>query len=120
MSSSESATTGAEAGVCLVYTTFPSRESAETAGRAVVEAGLAACANVLPGMISHYRWKGAVERAEEVVMILKTRRALATRVGAEVQALHPYETPAILVLDVSTGSAPYLAWIASETAAPRS
>ena len=77
----------------FVYTTWPSVVEAEKAGRAVVEAGLAACVNILPGMISHYRWQGAVERAEEAVMIVKTRASLAERVRAAIKDTHPYDTP---------------------------
>src|SRR6266852_236194 len=65
----------------FVYTTWPSIVEAEKAGRNLVERRLAACVNILPGMISHYRWQGAIERAEEAVMIIKTR-ASARRGGA--------------------------------------
>ena len=64
----------------LVYTTWPSIVEAERAGRAIVERRLAACVNILPGMISHYWWEGKIERAEEVVMLVKTRAALAEAV----------------------------------------
>lgn len=104
----------------LVYTTFPSVVEAEQAGRAVVEARLAACVNILPGMISHYWWEGALERGEEAVMILKTRASLGEAVREAVKARHPYSTPAILFLPIEGGEASYLAWIAAETApAPR-
>jgi periplasmic divalent cation tolerance protein len=56
----------------LVYTTYPSIVEAERAGRSIVEQRLAACVNILPGMVSHYWWQGAIERGEEVVMIIKT------------------------------------------------
>ena len=61
----------------FVYTTYPSVVEAEKAGKALVENGLAACVNILPGMVSHYRWQGAVERGEEAVMLIKTRASLA-------------------------------------------
>ncbi len=61
----------------LVYTTWPSIVEAEAAGRKIVERRLAACVNILPGMISHYWWEGKIERAEEVVMLVKTRATLA-------------------------------------------
>ncbi len=64
----------------LVYTTWPSIVEAERAGRDLVERRLAACVNILPGMISHYRWQGKIERAEEAVMMVKTR-AVAGRRG---------------------------------------
>ncbi len=69
----------------LVYTTWPSIVEAETAGRAIVERRLAACVNILPGMVSHYWWQGALERGEEVVMILKTRATLAEMVRQAVR-----------------------------------
>ncbi len=72
----------------LVYTTWPSVVEAEAAGRKIVERRLAACVNILPGMISHYWWQGAIERAEEVVMIVKTRASLAEAVGAAVKEMH--------------------------------
>ena len=62
--------------IVFVYTTYPSVVEAEEAGNALLEAQLAACVNILPGMISLYRWKGAIERGEEVVMIVKTRASL--------------------------------------------
>ena len=100
----------------LVYTTWPSIVEAEKAGRSIVEKRLAACVNILPGMISHYWWEGALERAEEVVMIIKTRAALAEDVRAAVKSLHSYETPSIIVLPVESVDADYYRWIVQETA----
>ena len=100
----------------LVYTTFPSLVEAERAGRAVVERRLAACVNILPGMVSHYWWQGKIERGEEVVMILKTRASLAGAVAVAVRELHSYDTPAIVTVPVEGGDAAYLDWIAAETA----
>ena len=90
----------------FVYTTYPSLVEAEKAGRAIVERRLAACVNILPGMISHYWWEGKVERGEEVVMIIKTRASLAEDVRQAVKDMHPYETPAILVLPIESVSEP--------------
>ncbi len=70
----------------LVYTTYPSLVEAEAAGRAIVEKRLAACVNILPGMVSHYRWEGKVERGEEAVMIVKTRATLADAVRDAVKS----------------------------------
>jgi periplasmic divalent cation tolerance protein len=99
----------------FVYTTYPSAVEAEAAGRALVERRLAACVNILPGMISHYRWQGAVERAEEVVMLIKTRASLAPAVQAAVKSAHSYSTPAILVLPIESVEQTYLAWLMAET-----
>ena len=102
----------------LVYTTFPSPEAAEEVGAALVEAGLAACVNILPAMTSIYIWQGARQRDAEAVMIVKTRRALADRVMADIRARHSYETPALVVIPVEGGSSDYLAWIATQTGGP--
>lgn len=101
----------------LVYTTYPSLVEAEKAGQSLVESGLAACVNILPGMVSIYRWKGAVERADEVVMIIKTRPELGARVADAVRASHPYEIPAILFLHTTGGGQPFIDWIFKETEA---
>jgi periplasmic divalent cation tolerance protein len=102
----------------LVYTTYPTIVEAERAGRAIVERRLAACVNILPGMVSHYWWQGNVERGEEVVMIIKTRASLADRVAAAVKEQHSYTTPAVLVLPVEHVDPAYSDWLMAETAAP--
>ena len=99
----------------FVYTTYPSIVEAEKAGRGLVERRLAACVNILPGMISHYRWEGAIERGEEVVMIIKTRASLAEAVRASVKTGHSYTTPAILVLPLESVDQSYFAWLMAET-----
>ncbi|HTT47688.1 MAG TPA: divalent-cation tolerance protein CutA [Pseudolabrys sp.] len=99
----------------LVYTTWPSLGEAERAGRAIVERRLAACVNILPGMISHYWWDGKIERAEEVVVLVKTRASLADQVAALVKELHSYTTPAIMVLAVESLDPAYHRWIIAES-----
>jgi periplasmic divalent cation tolerance protein len=101
----------------LVYTTYPSIVEAERAGRSIVEQRLAACVNILPGMVSHYWWQGTIERGEEVVMIIKTRASLADRVCAAVKENHSYTTPAIMVLPVEHVDPGYLGWLMAETEA---
>ena len=102
--------------VVFVYTTWPSTVEAEKAGRALVERRLAACVNILPGMISHYRWEGKVERGEEAVMIIKTRASLADAVQRTVKELHSYDTPAILVIPLQSVERKYLGWLLAQTA----
>ena len=99
----------------FVYTTYPSLVEAERAGRTIVERRLAACVNILPGMVSHYWWEGKLERGEEAVMILKTRSSLAEPVRAAVKELHSYATPAISVIPVESIDQAYLQWILAET-----
>jgi periplasmic divalent cation tolerance protein len=101
----------------FVYTTYPSIVEAERAGRSLVERRLCACVNILPGMVSHYWWQGAVERGEEVVMIIKTRASLAEQVGAAVKEMHSYTTPAILVIPIESVDKSYLDWLMAETLA---
>ncbi len=99
----------------FVYTTYPSVVEAEKAGRVLVGQKLCACVNILPGMVSFYWWQGAIERGDEVVMIIKTRASLAEAVRAEVKKMHSYTTPAILVLPIDSVDPDYHAWIMAET-----
>jgi periplasmic divalent cation tolerance protein len=99
----------------LVYTTWPSVVEAEQAGRQIVERRLAACVNILPGMISHYWWEGKIERVEEAVMLVKTRASLADQVGAAVKEMHSYTTPAVMVLAVESLDPAYHQWIVQAT-----
>ncbi|MGX1100046.1 divalent-cation tolerance protein CutA [Amorphus sp. MBR-141] len=99
----------------LVYATFPDIGVAETIGASLVRQNLVACVNILPGMISIYRWEGAIERDAEVSMLAKTRADLVEAVTAAIVAEHPYETPAVVAVPVSGGSGPFLDWIRAET-----
>lgn len=99
----------------LVYTTFPDADTALAIGEALVRERVIACINVLPGMRSVYAWKGGVERADEVVAILKTREGLAAAVSAALRARHPYDTPIILHLPVAGADPDTAAWIFLET-----
>jgi len=100
----------------FVYTTYPSLVEAERAGRSLVERRLCACVNILPGMVSFYWWQGAIERGDEVVMIIKTRAALAEAVRVAVKEMHSYTTPAVLVIPIESVDPDYQAWIMRETA----
>jgi periplasmic divalent cation tolerance protein len=99
----------------FVYTTWPSAVEAEQAGRKLVERRLAACVNILPGMVSIYRWQGKAERGEEAVMIVKTRASQAHAVSEAVKQLHSYETPAILVIPLESVDKNYFGWLLDET-----
>lgn len=103
----------------LVYATFPSPEEAERIGGRLVDDGLAACVNILPGMVSIYVWQGQRHRDSECAAIIKSRTSLTGRLTDTVRALHPYDNPAVVVLDTAGGSPPFLAWIMAQTAAPR-
>jgi periplasmic divalent cation tolerance protein len=95
----------------VVLCTFPDIEQARQIGAALVERQVAACVNLLPGVESIYRWEGKVERAGEVLGIIKTTRY--AELEAAIRELHPYEVPEILALAVAGGSSEYLRWMAS-------
>lgn len=101
--------------IVFVYTTYPSTVEAEQVGRALIERNLAACVNILPGMISYYRWEGSIERGEETVMIIKTRASQAERVSTVVKEMHSYSMPAILVIPIESVDQAYLGWLLAET-----
>lgn len=101
--------------VMLVYMTAPSREEALSIGRALVEARLAACVNVLDGASSVYWWEGKIEEASEAVLIAKTRHNLVSRLVAKVKELHSYDMPAISALPVLKGHGEFLNWVEAET-----
>ncbi|HSJ10202.1 MAG TPA: divalent-cation tolerance protein CutA [Longimicrobiales bacterium] len=96
---------------CVVLVTAPSGAVAESIVTAVVEARLAACGNIVPGLVSIYRWEGALHKDAEVLILFKTTAGAVTALTERVVALHPYDVPEVLVLPVSAGSEPYLAWI---------
>lgn len=101
----------------LVYTTWPDAETAERVGAEVVAERLAACANVLGPMVSVYRWEGAVDRATETPMILKTSAEASERLRDFLVARHPYDIPCVIALPLlADGSNPaFLDWVAGET-----
>lgn len=102
----------------IVLVTAPSEAVALDLARTVVDEGLAACVNVVPGLRSIYRWKGAVEEAHEVLLLLKTRLDRVDTLRDRVVALHPYDVPEFIVLPVEGGLDAYLSWIRSEAAPP--
>ena len=101
--------------VRTVFVTAPDRRAAERIVQAVVEEGLAACGTLLEGAVSIYRWEGKIERAEEVQVILKTRADAVPALQERILALHPYDVPEVLVLQVEEGHLPYLEWVREES-----
>jgi periplasmic divalent cation tolerance protein len=98
--------------IVFVYVTHPNADDAFALGRNLVEDGLAACANILPGMRTVYRWQGQIEEGSEAVMIIKTRADLLADLQLRIRAEHPYECPCVAALPVSGGNPDYLDWIA--------
>lgn len=95
----------------LVLTTAGSREEAGSIARALVERKLAACVNISGPISSVYRWEGAVEDAEEFLLLIKTTRRAFERLREAIAELHSYELPECIALPVEAGSEPYLRWI---------
>ena len=97
--------------VLVILTTWPDADSARAAARALVGEKLAACANIVPGVESIYRWEGKVETGAEVLMILKTTIARYQMLETRIRALHTYELPEIVSLRVTDGLPAYLRWV---------
>ena len=102
----------------IVFTNVPDRAVAMRIAQALVDERLAACVNVLGGCTSVYRWGGAVETAEELPLIVKTRAGCYPEVEAAIRRLHPYELPEIVAVRVVRGLSDYLDWVAEGTAIP--
>ncbi len=98
----------------IVYITCPDLDTAREIGRAMVEAKLAACANILPAMESIYFWKETLQTDHEAVLLLKTTAEAVPQLVARVADLHPYDLPAIVALPIEQGYPPYLDWIFRE------
>ncbi len=101
--------------IVLVMTNLPDRATAVKLAQALVDRRLAACVNVLGECTSVFRWKGVVENAQEVPVLIKTRAARYEQVEAAIRELHPYDLPEIIAVPVSRGHDEYLQWVADET-----
>ena len=101
----------------IVFCTCPDATTAARLARTLVDERLAACVNAIGGVASTYRWNGAVETAEEVLLVIKTTADRLEAMQARLVAEHPYDVPEVLALDPAAGYAPYLAWLDRETRA---
>jgi periplasmic divalent cation tolerance protein len=99
----------------LVLCTVPDEALADTIARALVEERLAACVNRIPGVVSTYRWQGAVQVEAELLLLVKTTAARFDAVRDRIVALHRYELPEVVAVTIDSGLDRYLGWIASET-----
>lgn len=99
----------------MLYITAPNRDEALLLARHALEARLAGCANVLGASRSLYWWDGALEEADETVLLLKTDASKAQALTELMRQHHSYDCPAILVLPISGGNPDYLSWLAAET-----
>jgi periplasmic divalent cation tolerance protein len=99
----------------VVLVTAASVAQARPIASAIVAEQLAACVNIVGPIRSIYRWQNRVERAREVLMIIKTRAALLNRLERRIGELHPYEVPEVLAFQVESGARGYLDWLTQAT-----
>jgi len=100
----------------VIFITAKNRAEAEKIAGRLLEAKLIACANILDGVRSMFWWQGKIDRAEEALVVLKTRRSLFKKIVLEVKAVHSYNTPEVIAMPVIEGSADYLKWIDASVA----
>ena len=103
-----------DADVRVAFSTAPDETVAAHIARTLVDERLAACANLIPGVRSIYRFRGVIEDDREVLMVIKTRADRIEALAERLRALHPYEVPELLVLPTAGGLAPYLDWVRVE------
>lgn len=104
--------------IVIIQTSCPDAASAEAIANALVEERLAACVSRIPGVISTYRWQGALQVDGEELLLIKTTIHRKDAVFARVQQLHPNELPELIVVEAAAVHGPYRDWIAAAVAAP--
>ena len=106
-------------GFCVVLVSAPAGKPSRKIADTLLDARLAACVQILPGVESRYWWEGKQRVGRESLLLIKTRRSHVKRIEKAVTAVHPYCTPEILSVPVLSGNAPYLAWLSAETTSRR-
>ena len=97
----------------VVLVTAPDLKTARLLAKSALKARLAACANLIPKLESHYWWQGKIESSAEVLIIFKTRKARLAELEKWIIAKHPYDTPEFLALNLNAGNGKYLKWLAA-------
>jgi periplasmic divalent cation tolerance protein len=104
--------------LCLCLCTCPDGDVAAKIADQLVAEQLAACVNIVPGIMSVYRWQDEVEHGQEVLLLIKTSKTLWSQLEQRIQALHPYELPEIMAVPITTGQADYIKWIEDSLKSP--
>jgi periplasmic divalent cation tolerance protein len=104
--------------LCLCLCTCPDGDVAGKIADQLVAEQLAACVNIVPGIMSVYRWQDEVEHGQEVLLLIKTSKTLWSQLEQRIQALHPYELPEIMAVPITTGQADYIKWIEDSLKSP--
>lgn len=94
-----------------VFSTCPDQQSAVKIANTLVEKKLAACVNILPNVVSIYRWQQQIEQATEVMMMIKTTSQQLAELTSAIKQLHPYDVPEIITVNIQQGDNDYLNWI---------
>jgi periplasmic divalent cation tolerance protein len=102
----------------IVLSAVGAQPDAERIARALVEERVAACVNIVPGVVSVYRWKGVVEKEDELLLVIKTIGERVEQLKARLLQLHPYELPEVVVIPIGGGHGAYLEWIAQQVQPP--
>jgi periplasmic divalent cation tolerance protein len=102
----------------MVLCSVPNRETAEHIAETLVSEQLAACVNIIPGIVSVYRWKETIEKDEELLLLIKTTGNSYASLEQRIQALHPYELPEIIAVPIQTGQTDYIQWIENSLITP--
>lgn len=97
----------------IVLCTVPDQETGEQIASALVTEHLAACVNIIPGITSIYRWKGALEQDQEALLLIKTGYGSWQLLQERIRELHPYELPEIIAVPIDSGQTDYIKWITS-------
>ena len=99
----------------VAFVTSPDRKTSEALASALVEERIAACVNIVPGLVSVYRWEGKINKDPEELLIIKTRAGLFETLARRVKELHPYDVPEVVSLPIVEGANDYLGWLADST-----
>lgn len=99
----------------IILNTYPDQEQAKQMANTLVDEGLAACVNIVPGLTSIYKWQGKRESGTEVLLIIKTRREHYEQIESRIKSMHPYELPEIISVPIENGLKAYLDWIDNST-----
>lgn len=106
--------------IVIAFCNCPTADAANALAHEAVVRRLAACVNILPAVASVYRWEGRVVSETESTLLIKTTRECVPALKAFIEESHPYDTPELIILDVTDGLPPYLAWVAAESEPPSS
>lgn len=103
----------------LVYVTTPDQNTAVQLANGCIKAGLAACANIIPGMVSVYEWQGKIQQSQEAILVLKTNEEAVLDLTHFITSRHPFENPCVIAMPICGGSQNFLEWIEKAVAERR-